>query len=255
MDTILAPESSSHLASRKLKDGCHEIDEAFREAIAGNQPWPHAPILEQRHKGILKQAVQKYKDDKNQFKEQAAFYDKHIVAIKNNLGKSFDISKEANKEPRLWKCPWPQGFYLQIHKSCKILMAYSEELESVSCGSDDVKDDLLTYLESSRHWLEIKEHFRNQYHQAQILVSEIMGNEEATPMEELLKELQDVIQDDQETIAKLADDMKNRLSYPDDSQVQRLEDDIILRINCIIVLMDAAQDEVGEIIKACFKNA
>lgn len=205
------------------------------------------------------------------------------------LSLAADLGEEAAKEPRYWRAAWPTDFFICLLRQLTLLRANLKATEEVflmkdsesgkpdtyddpfasirGCPSfDTIRDDMITTVQDciglimgkvTQSGFEVCGVLRNETSlplKKELLdsMTELEGIEKLDAMPALMAEINE--------LSKNEGPASEALKYPPQEKLNEakdvtMEDDLLCRLNVVLMLMESSTEAMAEVVKLCIKNA
>jgi len=253
VDSILSGGRASDLGTNSLLKALMSVD-----------AWFQAVFMTRLPEGDVKGAMEKRED----FMKDAAFAKeiqrtfngpRQTGTISGHLNMADMLGAEADKEPRYHRAAWPTAFFNRCVRIGHILRANLNMVEQVLQGSrsESLYTDIFGKIRETREWKAVQDDVVNTLGDAIFMVQEVLHNETAKPLPDVAEKAATMENSDklEAMDALFVTINKSGLKYPPDQGLDSLEEDVICRINVILMLMDASVGNVADMTKECLKMA
>jgi len=167
--------------------------------------------------------------------------------------KSF--SEEANKEPRYFRGPWPEEFVKQVLNYSNRMLILINEIEHALKGSNQEYNHIFRDLHSNNSLKPVEVELMNVMEKTMKLTRLVLLNEIGQRQKQQVKDVAaQGVPDMINSMPAFRAAINQQVKYSEKVE-QYLEDDVVCRINVVLVLMEAAMVESTALIKKCLAEA
>lgn len=254
VDMMLMSQRASTMAMEKVLEAMVALD-------AGMQ----AGFAKRLKSGVCKKGTIKFKVRTNVELTDRAFAGR--VARLNGQSRSQDsilgilsaasvLGVEADKEPRYHRVPWPQGFFSGLVRDGYVLEANMHVLEQVLKGSDGEYADVFEHVRSIDAAEKVKDDVLQTSEDCIHMVQAVLQNEHGKEMYQLVDKMNSLEKVDKlDRMPELMEAINNSgLKYPA-MVAASLEDDMICRLNVVLMIYESIVQTMAGIVKDCIRQA
>jgi hypothetical protein len=266
VDRILFTGEASTMATEKILKGYVSLDAWFQSAFLQRETGTGKvhPVEPQMLMDIAMD-----KEFEKQLQKHVATSGKLFTdTVVGLLADAERLGNEADKEPRYDKMLWPMGFYDQLVRTGHLVRANIGMMEQVLEG--DAKstaplpyEDIFESVREMPEFMDMAEKVRVRMNDTIAMIKDILDRSKGLDRmqkQALMDQAMKVEGAGSRETAKeklfYAINNKSRLRFPPvRSSIETLEKDQICRVNVVLMLMEAAMDDVHIMREACMKMA
>jgi len=252
VDSILSAGRASDLATQSLLRGLMSIDVWFQAVFMARESSSDIQGKFEGRQDFMRDQVFAHE-------VQIMFNGPRVPHyISKALNMAGTLGGEADKEPRYHRAVWPLPFFSRCVRIGHVLRANLNMTEQVLAGSnsDSLYTDVFGKIRESKAWQACQNDVTSTLGDAIFMVQEVLHNETQKPMPDISEKAASMEGADKlDAIDELFDTInKSGLKYPAaDFAMTTLEEDVICRINVVLMLMEASVEDVAEMVKECLK--
>lgn len=249
VDSILSAGRASSQATEQLLRGLMSLD-----------VWFQAVFMSRKETSDIVGAFEgreAYMRDKTFAKEVTKVFNgpRNPSDILKYISMAEKLGAEADKEPRYYRAPWPYAFFDSCTRTGQLLRANLSMVEQVLQGSssDSLYTDIFDKVRSSGPYQACQNDVVSTLGDAIFMVQEVLHNETALPLQDVSEKAASMEGADKLDDLDAVFDVINKSGwkYPAEKDMTTMEEDIICRVNVILMLMDSSVADVAEMVKAC----
>lgn len=169
------------------------------------------------------------------------------------LDKAVLFSTSACEEPRLWKCSWKGALLEEVCGFLQFMRLDVLTMRAAMCGADGKTGGVFAVLNKVPAFGRMKQDFMVTLKDCQVISYDLLKHEYGLFTTKLssvegLDELEDY-----DDCLKEANECTQLVFFPNDEDIETIEDDLLAQLSIILVMMDYATKRMAGVIGSCLR--